>query len=150
MTGDRLAFLVQPAIEDSFLRQQTFLAQLRRAAQEAEHHADRGFVAETANTLLNAIENTSSRREARDASPSTGQDQSEDDDPDRDPLARLQCRAPTLLILLGADQALRIAASLDNAQFLAIEGIAHDSDVARLEATDPLIVPKLDELLPSR
>ncbi|MFJ3928548.1 hypothetical protein [Streptomyces sp. NPDC090022] len=147
MTGDGFAFLVQPVIEDSFLRQQSFLAQLRRATQETEHHADRGFDAETANALLNAIENTSSRREARDASPSTGQDQSEDDDPDRALLARLQRRAPTLLILLGADQALRIAASLDDAQLLAVEGIAHDSDVARLEATDPLIVPKLDELM---
>ncbi|MEU2232610.1 hypothetical protein [Streptomyces vietnamensis] len=147
MTGDGLGFLVQPVIEDSFLRQQAFLSQLRRATQETEHHADRGFDAETANALLNAIENTSSQREARDASPSAGQDQSEDDDPDRDLLARLQHRAPTLLILLGANQALRIAASLDNAQLLAIEGIAHDSDVARLEATDPLIVPKLDELM---
>ncbi|WP_327364991.1 hypothetical protein [Streptomyces sp. NBC_01296] len=150
MTGDGghgLAFLVQPVIEDSFLRQQAFLAQLRRATQETERHADRGFDAETANALLNAIENTSSRREARDASASAGQDHSEEDDPDRAPLAYLQRRAPTLLILLGADQALRIAASLDDAQLLAIEGIAHDSDVARLEATDPLIVPKLDELM---
>ncbi|MFC9585840.1 hypothetical protein ACFVJ8_23840 [Streptomyces yangpuensis] len=147
MTGDGLGFLVQPVIEDSFLRQQAFLAQLRRATQEAEHHEGRGFDVETANALLNAIESTSSQREARDASPSAGQDQSEDDDPDRAPLARLQRWAPTLLILLGADQALRIAASLDNAELLAIEGIAHDSDVARLEATDPLIVPKLDELM---
>ncbi|MEU8617314.1 hypothetical protein [Streptomyces sp. NPDC048623] len=146
MTGDGLAFLVQPVIEDSFLRQEAFLAQLRRAAQETEHHAIRGFDAESANALLNAIETTSSRREARDASPSQGQDQSEDDDPDRATLARLQRRAPTLLILLGAGQALRIAASLDDTQLLAIEGIAHDSDVARLEATDPFIVPKLDEL----
>ncbi|MGW9070297.1 hypothetical protein ACWGQT_12750 [Streptomyces yangpuensis] len=147
MTGDGLAFLVQPVIEDSFLRQQAFLAQLRRATQQTEHHADRGFDAETANALLNAIENTSSQREARDASPTTGQDQSEDDDPDRALLTRLQRRAPTLLNFLGADQALRIAASLDDTQLLAIEGIAHDSDVARLEATDPLIVPKLDELM---
>lgn len=147
MTGDGLDFLVQPVIEDSFLRQEAFLAQLRRAAQETEHHADRGFDAETANALLNAIETTSSRREARDACPSQDQDQSEDDDPDRANLARLQRRAPTLLILLGAGQALRIAASLDDTQLLAIEGIAHDSDIARLEATDPSIVPKLDELM---
>ncbi|MFD5483923.1 hypothetical protein ACFWIV_00510 [Streptomyces virginiae] len=147
MTGDGLAFLVQPVIEDSFLRQEAFLAQLRRATQETEHHADRGFDAETANALLNAIETTSSRREGRDAHPPTDQDQSEDDDPDRALLARLQRRAPTLLTFLGADQALRMAASLDDAQLLAIEGFAHDSDVARLEATDPLIVPKLDELM---
>ncbi|MFG2835974.1 hypothetical protein ACGFZH_12170 [Streptomyces zaomyceticus] len=149
MTSDSshgLATLVQPVIEDSFLCQQAFLAQLRRATQETERHADSGFDAETANALLNAIENTSSQRESRDAS-STGQDHSEDDDPDRALLARLQRRAPTLLILLGADQALRIAASLDDPQLLAIEGMAHDNDVARLEATDPVIVPKLDELM---
>ncbi|MFD6986605.1 hypothetical protein ACFWAX_38940, partial [Streptomyces sp. NPDC059956] len=148
-SGDGLAFLVQPVIEDSFLRQQAFLAQLRRAAQETERHADRGFDAETANALLNAIETTSSQREARDVTPSQGQDQSEDDDPDRALLARLQRRAPTLLLSLGANQALRIAASLDDAQLLAIEGFAHDNDVAHLEATDPLIVPKLDELMES-
>ncbi|MFE6912191.1 hypothetical protein [Streptomyces erythrochromogenes] len=147
MTGDGLAFLVQPVIEDSFLRQQAFLAQLRRATQETEHHADRSFDVETANALLNAIDNTSSQREARDASPTPGQDQPEDDDPDRALLTRLQRRAPTLLNFLGAGQALGIAASLDDTQLLAIEGVAHDSDVARLEATDPLIVPKLDELM---
>lgn len=134
MTSDSshgLATLVQPVIEDSFLCQQAFLAQLRRATQETERHADSGFDAETANALLNAIENTSSQRESRDAS-STGRDHSEDDDPDRALLARLQRRAPTLLILLGADQALRIAAALDDPTLLALEGMAHDNDVARL------------------
>ncbi|MFF8772412.1 hypothetical protein [Kitasatospora sp. NPDC015120] len=146
-TGHGLAALVQPAIEDSFLRQQAFLAQLRRATQETERHSDHGFDVATAEALLGAVDKSASEREARQASSAANQDQSQDDDPGGAILARLQRRAPTMMLRLGIDQALGIADALDDSQLLAIEGLAYDSDVARLNATDPLVVPKLDELM---
>lgn len=144
--GQGLALLVQPAIEDSFLRQQAFLAQLRRAAQETTQHTDRDFDAATASTLLTAIE-TAAQRETNSANSSNATDDgSDDDDPGGATLARLQRLAPTLLLQLK-DQALSIAGTLDDQQLRVLEGLAHDSDVARLKATDPLIVPKLDQLM---
>jgi len=143
-TGQGLALLVQPAIEDSFLRQQAFLAQLRRATHETDQHAARAFDTATASTLLTAIE-TAAQRETSSASPTATDDGSDDDDPGGAALARLQRLAPTLLLQLK-DQALSLASTLDDQQLLTLEGLAHDSDVARLKATDPLIVPKLDQL----
>lgn len=145
-TGQGLALLVQPAIEDGFLRQQAFLAQLRRAAQETDQHAARGFDTATASALLTAIE-TAAQRETNSANSSNATDEgSDNDDPGGAALARLQRLAPALLLQLK-DQALSIASTLDDQQLLTLEGLAHDSDVARLKATDPLIVPKLDQLM---
>jgi hypothetical protein len=145
-TGRGLALLVQPAIEDGFLRQQAFLAQLRRAAQETDQHAARAFDAATASTLLTAIETAVQRETSSTSSPNATDDGSDDDDPGGAALARLQRLAPTLLLQLK-DKAPSIARTLDDQQLLTLEGLAHDSDVGRLKATDPLIVPKLDQLM---
>jgi hypothetical protein len=145
-TGQGLALLVQPAIEDGFLRQQAFLAQLRRAAQETTQHAARSFDAATASTLLTAIETAAQRETSSANSSNAADDSSDDDDPGGAVLARLQRLAPTLLLQLK-DQALGIASTLDDQQLRVLEGFAHGSDVARLKATDPLIVPKLDQLM---
>ncbi|MZD05855.1 hypothetical protein GTW43_12265 [Streptomyces sp. SID5785] len=142
-----LAHLVQPAIEDRFLREQAFLAQLRRAAQETDHHVTRDFDTATATALLQAID-TAARREPADAATSSNDGATDDDDPGgaRAGMNRLQRLAPTLLLLLG-ERALSIALALDDHQLLLIEGLAYDSDIARLKATDPLVVPKLDALM---
>ncbi|MFB6755710.1 hypothetical protein ACFCX6_32890 [Streptomyces sp. NPDC056353] len=145
-TDQGLALLVQPAIEDSFLRQQAFLAQLRRAAQETDQHAARGFDTAAASALLTAIETAAQRETSPAASSNATDDGSEDDDPGGAALGRLQRLAPTLLLQLQ-DQALSIAGAVDDQQLLVLEGLAHDSDVARLKATDPLIVPTLDRLV---
>ena len=145
-SGQGLALLVQPAIEDGFLRQQAFLAQLRRAAQETDQHAARSFDAATASVLLSAIETAAQRETSSASSSNAADDGSDDDDPGGAVLTRLQRLAPTLLLQLK-DQALSIASTLDDQQLLTLEGLAHDSDVARLKATDPLIVPKLDQLM---
>ncbi|MCX4598469.1 hypothetical protein OG819_56070 [Streptomyces sp. NBC_01549] len=144
-TSQGMVHLVQPAIEDRFLRQQAFLAQLRRAAQESDQHAVRGFDAATASALLQAVE-AAAQREPEDAAPSPGGGGSDDDDPGGAAMTRLQRLAPTLLLLLG-DRAISIGIALDDQQLLLLEGLAYDSDVSRLKATDPLIVPKLDELM---
>ncbi|MGV9708552.1 hypothetical protein [Streptomyces sp. NPDC003483] len=146
-TGQGLAHLVQPAIENRFLREQAFMAQLRRAAQETDQHAARGFDNATANTLLLAVE-TALQREPETAAPSSKGTVNDDDDPVEagSVIARLQRLAPTLLLLLG-DRAVSIGTDLDDDQLLLLEGVAYDSDVARLKATDPVIVPKLDALM---
>ncbi|MGW2827096.1 hypothetical protein ACWC24_39900 [Streptomyces sp. NPDC001443] len=146
-TSHGLAHLVQPAIQDRFLRQQAFLAQLRRAAQETDQHAARGFDHATATTLLHAVE-AAVQREPEAASPSPNGPGSDDDDPvgAGPAMSRLQRLAPTLLLLLG-DRAVSIGIALNDEQLLLLEGLAYDSDVARLKATDPLIVPKLDALM---
>ncbi|MGW2748081.1 hypothetical protein [Streptomyces sp. NPDC001450] len=145
-TDQGLALLVQPAIEDGFLRQQAFLAQLRRATQETDQHAARSFDAATARALLSAIESAAQRESSSASSSAATDDGSDDDDPGGAALARVQRLAPTLLLQLK-DQALNIASTLDDQQLLVLEGLAHDSDVARLKATDPLIVPTLDRLV---
>ncbi|TLS45648.1 hypothetical protein FE633_12785 [Streptomyces montanus] len=144
-TSHGLAHLVQPAIEDRFLRQQAFLAQLRRATQETGQHAARGFDIATANALLQAVETATQRETNTAAAPSATASGTDDDDPGGAAIARLQRLAPTLLHQLR-DQARSIGNALDDQQLRLIEGLAYDSDVARLKATDPLIVPKLDEL----
>ncbi|MFE1836516.1 hypothetical protein [Streptomyces sviceus] len=147
LTGDAsqgLALLVQPAIEDSFLRQQAFLAQLRRAAQETVQHADRGFDAATASVLLQAVDAAQREPEGTPGSPNAAE--GEEDDPGGSAMTRLARLAPTLLLLLG-DKAVSIGSALDDQQLLILEGLAYDSDVSRLKATDPLIVPKLDKLM---
>ncbi|MEU4494192.1 hypothetical protein AB0F96_12265 [Streptomyces sp. NPDC023998] len=144
-SGQGLPHLVQPAIEDRFLRQQAFLAQLRRAAQETGQHAVRGFDAATASALLQAVE-TAVQREPADAACSSNIAEGDEGDPGGAAMPRLQRLAPTLLLLLG-DRAVSIGIALNDQQLLLLEGLAYDSDVARLKATDPLIVPKLDALM---
>ncbi|WP_405929765.1 hypothetical protein OG554_35305 [Streptomyces griseus] len=144
--GQGISRLVQPAIEDRFLQQQAFLAQLRRAAEESDQHAVHGFDTETAAALLNAVEAAAHRESGTDAIPAAAGDGSDDDDPDGGQISRLQRHAPTLLLLLG-ERALNVGSALDDEQLRLVEGLAYDSDVARLEATDPLVVPQLDKIM---
>lgn len=149
-TYEGLGVLVQPAIEDSFLRQQSFLSQLRRAAQNTDQHAVRGFDTATAAALLSVIETSSaSTREISTPgnSPTVDDGAEDDEEPRRETTARLQRLAPTMLLLLGHPKAVHIARALDDVQLLDVEGLAYDSDIARLKATDPLIVPLLDRLM---
>ncbi|MEU9630731.1 hypothetical protein AB0D89_28545 [Streptomyces luteogriseus] len=52
-----------------------------------------------------------------------------------------------MLRKLPLSRALRLPEGLDDATLAAVEGIAYDSDVARLKATDPVIIPLLDSFL---
>ncbi|MGW0853707.1 hypothetical protein [Streptomyces sp. NPDC002690] len=54
--GSGLALLVEPAVEDSFLRRQALLAQLRRAATAPERRPGTGFDHSTAVALVSDIE----------------------------------------------------------------------------------------------
>lgn len=137
-----LATLVEPAIEDRFLREQAFLAILRHAAANPDENSSGVLDVAIATQVLSRI---ASRETSATQDRSSGDD---DEDAEAGPaIERLHRIAPTLISLIGLTQALHIAAGLDDDSLLAIEGVAHNGDVARLRASDPLIVPLLDRLL---
>ncbi|MFD7431217.1 hypothetical protein ACFV6Z_29825 [Streptomyces sp. NPDC059818] len=143
LTG--LSALVEPAIEDGFLKQQSFLAALQHAAHQPSPHPQDRFDTATADLVLHRIRSRSQGRAAQTASPAKD-DAADDGRPGRD-ADRVHRLAPTFALTLGPEQAQAIAGNLDDRQLAALEGIAHTSDVARLKSTDPLIVPQLDRIV---
>ncbi|WP_406205180.1 hypothetical protein OH807_30380 [Kitasatospora sp. NBC_01560] len=139
-----LAALVEPAIEDGFLRQQSFLAALRRAAERPEEHPGGGFDEATASIIL-------ARVDARvpSSEPGVPRSSTTEDDSDEDPggAERLYRIAPTLVQTLGFDGASEFSAGLSDTALATAEGLAYNSDVGRLKASDPLIVPLLTKIL---
>ncbi|KAB8183909.1 hypothetical protein FH608_048620 [Nonomuraea phyllanthi] len=138
-----LATLVEPAIEDSFLREASFLAALRHAAEHPQDYPGSAFDTETATKIIVRID-------ARETTSDTIKDPAEDDDEEGGQKAaadRLHRIAPNLVRTLGLERALRIAEDLNDFQLADLQGIAYTSDVARLEASDPLIVPLLDRFV---
>lgn len=138
-----LAALIEPAIEDGFLREQSFLNALRHAAAHPQDYPGPLFDAETAAVVLARIDARETRTDAAKAP--AGED---DDEPGRAGAAeRLHRIAPTVVLQLGTRRALSIADGLDDAALATVEGLAYHGDVARLRASDPLIVPLLDRFI---
>lgn len=136
-----LVTLVEPAIEDRFLREQNFLAILRHAAAHPQDHPAGGFDAATATAVLTRIE-------ARESSaPTENSVGAGEDDEEAGSSERLYRIAPTVMATLGLDRARHVAAGLDDTALADVEGIAYTNDVARLKASDPLIIPLLDRIL---
>ncbi|MFE3269955.1 hypothetical protein [Streptomyces sp. NPDC059215] len=138
-----LATMVEPAVEDGFLRREAFLSALRHAAAHPEDYPGPVFDGAAASAILARID----ARESREpAAGDPGDSNSEDPDPDAE-RERLHRIAPTVLRKLPLPRALRLAQDLSDADLAAVEGIAYDSDVARLRATDPVIIPLLESFL---
>ncbi|MBP1158617.1 hypothetical protein [Rhodococcus sp. PvR099] len=140
-----LAALIEPAVEDTLIRRESFLNILRHAAGNPETHPQRLFDADTAATILSRIESrqtNSQRNESTVISDEGDPGGASVDD-------RLYRLAPNLIRQAGLDFARRLAADIDDTRLATIEGLAHDSDIARLRATDPIIVPLLDSLVTS-
>ncbi|PRX66572.1 hypothetical protein B0I32_10512 [Nonomuraea fuscirosea] len=138
-----LATLVEPAIEDGFLRETAFLAALRHAARQPQDYPGPVFDTETAALII-------ARIDARETNSDPVKDPAEDDDEEGGQTAvadRLHRFAPVLVRTLGLQEALRIGGELNDDALGVLEGLAYSSDVARLEATDPLIVPLLDRFI---
>ncbi|MFJ9643013.1 hypothetical protein [Streptomyces sp. NPDC101206] len=138
-----LAALVEPAVADGFLRKEAFLSALRHAAAHPENFPGPVFDAAAASAIL-------ARIDARESHESASGDRDDSDGEDPDAAAgreRLDRIAPTVLRKLSLARALQLAEDLDDTALAAVEGIAYDSDVARLQATDPVIVPLLDRFL---
>lgn len=137
--AEGLAALIEPAIEDGFLRREALLNTLRLAAARPQGAFDHA----TAATII-------ARIDARESSPDAVKQPSgeDDEDPGGDPDSeRLHRLAPTLVRRIGPKRALHLTKGMDDTAILDIEGLTHDSDVGRLSATDPLIVPTLDRFL---
>ncbi|MFJ4790811.1 hypothetical protein [Streptomyces sp. NPDC088794] len=138
-----LASLVEPAVEDGFLRKEHFLSALRYAAAHPEDSPRPGFDTATAAAVL-------ARIGARVPHSPAGSDPDGSDDEDPDAEAgreRLYRIAPTVVRQLGEKDARHLASNLDDTGLAAVESLAHDNDVARLNADDPLIMPLLDGFL---
>ncbi|UYX96146.1 hypothetical protein [Streptomyces sp. BI87] len=139
-----LVALVEPAVDDGFLRKEGFIRALKHAA---EHPADcprSGFDTAAATAIL-------ARLDARDSrSPARGDgDDSDHEDPEAEAAARDRVHriAPTVVRQLHMKGALSLAANLSDDNLATVEGLAYDSDVARLQADDALINPLLDGIL---
>ena len=145
LTG--LAMLVEPAIEDAFLRKHALLETLRTALTHPVQPP--GFDAASAAIVLANLDTksvhatTESHREHRTAGAANDDNQATDGDPEH----RLHRLAPSLVRTLGIEEAAQVANGLDSAALKIVEGLVHDADVARLQASDPLIIPLLDRLL---
>ncbi|MFD8079013.1 hypothetical protein ACFV3E_40945 [Streptomyces sp. NPDC059718] len=133
-----VATLIEPAIEDRFLREQSFLAALQHAATQPRDDPASLFDADTAALVL-------ARIDARETStPKARETDGDDDNDDTGPATeRLLRIVPTVVLRLGLTKALNLTRDIDDAALADLEGLAYNDDVARLKATDPLIVPLL-------
>ncbi|MFD0294178.1 hypothetical protein ACFWJS_37195 [Streptomyces sp. NPDC127061] len=138
-----LVALVEPAVDDGFLRNEAFFRALRVAAEHPGACPRTGFDTDTAAAIL-------TRLDARNSRSTTGGDsESDDEDPEADAAeeARLHRIAPTVVRRLPMKKARALGAHLSDEELTSVEGLAYDSDVARLQANDPLINPLLDDIL---
>ncbi|MFE2317253.1 hypothetical protein ACFXC8_29735 [Streptomyces sp. NPDC059441] len=139
-----LVALVEPAVDDGFLRNEAFLRALRVAAQHPDDCPRAGFDTDTATAILTRLDARESRSTTRGAA-----DESDEEDPEAEAAetARLHRIAPTVVRQLPMKEARSLAANLSDEDLATVEGLAYDSDVARLQADDPLINPLLDGIL---
>lgn len=143
-----LAALVEPAIEDSFLRKQALLETLRYAATHLPQPD--GFDGDTAATVLANLESRAVRLaagSARARRPLREQEEEEDPAPGADLESRLHRIAPSLVRTLGMRGAANLAQDLDDAAMRVVDGLVRDNDLARLQSADPIITPLTDRLL---
>lgn len=143
-----LATLIEPAIEDSFLRKQALLETLRYAATHRPQPD--GFSADTATVVLANVESRAVRLvagSARARRTPGAQEEQEDPASAADPEPRLHELAPSLVRALGVAGAASVARNLDDEDLRRVEGLVHDGDTARLRSADPVITPLTDRLM---
>ncbi|MBU6533212.1 hypothetical protein [Streptomyces mayonensis] len=147
--GDGVAVLVEPAIEESFLRQQALLAQLRRAVAEPDQHPGRSFDHKTASQLLQRVDqqltsrpSVARREHGTEATGNSGEDATSEAEAER-----AHRFAPTAVKKFGLTFTTDLAAKITDDELKAIDGLAYDEDLARLRHSDPVVVPLLNRLL---
>ncbi|WP_030390774.1 hypothetical protein [Streptomyces sp. NRRL S-241] len=142
-----MSLLVEPAIEDTFLRQQSLLAQLRRAVTEPDTHPTTGFDQETALKLLTRVEQQLTARPSgrREHGSTAGADAEEP--PGEAETERAHRLAPAAVKALGRDFTARLARTSTDDDLKAIDDLAYHADLTRLQNSDPVVVPLLNRLL---
>jgi hypothetical protein len=133
---DGLARLIRPVIETSLVRQQILLAQLRRAADEAERATEPPARIGHLRVLRDRLDQLT----AADRHPTLPAD------PDIALRERLAGSAPTLVAELGMAAAAHIANQLDDRGLHLVEGVAYNSAVRRALTRDPVIARLLERL----
>ncbi|MFJ4001778.1 hypothetical protein [Streptomyces parvus] len=147
--GSGLALLVEPAVEDSFLRRQALLATLRRAASAPEQHPGTGFDHPTAAALVANIDRriaSTATLAGREAHTPAG-DGADESDPSENDVERAYRFAPTTVRKLGIDVASALARNISDDDLVKIDGLTYTEDLARLRNSDPVVVPLLNRFL---
>jgi hypothetical protein len=143
-----LAAVVEPAIENAIMRQQSLLAALRRSVTEVSKLDTPPLDAHTGERLLARIEAVAARqREAHSHSSCPAADGDDDEDPHPTDTARLHRLAPALVHALGERQAADLAADINDDNLQVLEGIVHSSELARSRTAHPVLDRLLEDLL---
>jgi hypothetical protein len=143
-----LAAVVEPAIADAILRQQSLLAALRRSVTEVSRLDPPPLDAHTAELLLTRIEAVATgQRERRSRSSRPVSDEDDDEEPHQADTARLHRLAPALVHALGERQASDLAADLNDDKLQVLEGLVHNSELSRSRTAHPVLDPLLEDLL---
>ena len=143
-----LTAIVEPAIENAILRQQSLLAALRRSVTEVSKWDTPLLDSQTAELLLTRIEEVATRqREAHRHSQRPPSDGDDDEEPHQADPERLYRLAPALVHALGERQAADLAADLNDDNLQALEGVVHSSELARSRTAHPVLDRLLDDLL---
>ncbi len=146
-TDTGVALLVKPAVEDAFLREQSFLRILERAVEQPEHRAvNTPFDQPTAEILLNRV---CARQPRTSGTAGSGAPDGADNSEDEDPPAgrRLYRLAPLLVRTMGEKAALDLTADLTDEEVAFLGGLAEQADQSRFAADDPVVIPLLDKIL---
>lgn len=147
--GNGVSVLVEPAIEDSFLRQQALLAQLRRAATEPGRQPGVEFDHMTASNLLTRVDEQIAARslQSRRESGTEASNGSSEDAPGESEMERAHRFAPTAVKKFGLDFTAGLAAKITENELKKIDGLAYMEDITRLRNSDPVVVPILNRFL---
>ncbi|KOV35652.1 hypothetical protein AB0420_35975 [Streptomyces caelestis] len=145
--GSGLAMLVEPAVEDAFLRQQALLGQLRRAVTSPERHPGAGLDHATASSLLARVDQqvtASCARARRESGTDSSGNSGEDAESDQERAHRF---APTAVRKLGIGFTAGLAGKVSDDELKTIDGLAYMDDLTRLRQSDPLVVPLLGKMM---
>ncbi|MGW3232623.1 hypothetical protein [Kitasatospora sp. NPDC001095] len=145
--GNGLAMLVEPAVEDAFLRQQALLGQLRRAVASPERHPGAGLDHATASGLLARVDQQvtlSSSRARRECGTDSSGNSGEDAEAD---VERAHRYAPTAVRKLGIGFTSGLAGKISDDELKTIDGLAYMDELTRLRHSDPLVVHLLGKML---
>ncbi len=143
-----LAAVVEPAIENAILHQQSLLAALRRSVTEVSKLDSPPLDAHTAERLLARIEAVATGQRERHGRTSRAASEGDDDEePHGVGTARLHRLAPALVHALGERQAADLAADISEDHLLVLEGVVHSSELARSRTAHPVLDPLLENLL---
>jgi hypothetical protein len=133
---DGFARLIRPVVETSLVRRQLLLAQLQRAADEAELATEPPARIDQLRRLRDRV-NQLVALDRHPAGPA---------EPDGSLRERLAGSAPTLIAELGIDAAAHVAGQLDDTGLQLVEGLAYNATVRHASTRDPVIARLLERL----